>query len=89
MNLKNGDYEMTKTLLSISAILGLSAAPLMAETMIDDTDSSGTYSMEEMQVAYPDLTEEQFAEVDTDESGDVTPEELTAALEAGVLATKG
>ncbi|WP_407493538.1 EF-hand domain-containing protein [Pseudooceanicola sp. MF1-13] len=80
---------MTKTLLSISAILGLSAAPLMAETMIDDTDSSGTYSMEEMQVAYPDLTEEQFAEVDTDESGDVTPEELTAALEAGVLATKG
>jgi len=80
---------MSKTLLSLTAILGLSAAPLMAETMIEDTDSSGTYSMEEMVVAYPDLTEELFAEVDTDESGDVSPEELTAALDAGVLATKG
>lgn len=80
---------MSKTLLSLTAILGLSAAPLMAETMIEDTDANGSYSMEELTVAYPDLTEELFAEVDTDESGDVSPEELTAALDAGVLATKG
>ena len=80
---------MTKTIASLTAILTLTAAPVLAETMIEDTDASGTYSMEEMTVAYPDLTEEIFAEVDTDASGDVSPEELTAALSAGVLATKG
>lgn len=80
---------MTKTLASLTAILGLTAAPLLAETMIDDTDDSGSYSMEEMTTVYPDLTPELFGQVDTDASGDVSPEELTAALDAGVLATKG
>lgn len=80
---------MTNTIARLTAFLSFAAAPVLAETMIEDTDASGTYSIEEMTVVYPDLTEETFAEVDADASGEVSPEELAAALSAGVLATKG
>ncbi|WP_375172815.1 EF-hand domain-containing protein [Pseudooceanicola sp.] len=77
---------MTKTLTATIALLGLAATPLLAEVMVEDTDGNGSYSMEELAVAYPDLTEALFLEIDADASGEVTKEELTAAVDAGVIA---
>ena len=76
---------MTKTLTLPAAILGLAASPLLAETMVQDTDGSGSYSMSELIVAYPDLTPEVFGQIDTDTSGDVSEAELADAVDAGVL----
>ncbi|GAA6150177.1 EF-hand domain-containing protein [Pseudooceanicola nitratireducens] len=69
--------------------IALLATPALAETMVEDTDGNGTFSMEEVAVAYPELTEELFSQIDTDASGDVSQDELTAAVEAGVLVTQG
>jgi Ca2+-binding EF-hand superfamily protein len=77
---------MTKTLTASIALLALVATPLFAETVVEDTDGNGTYSLEELVAAYPDLTEELFAEIDTDESGEVSAEELKAAVDAGIIA---
>ena len=48
---------MMNSMTRIAAILGLTATPLLAETMVEDTDSSGSFSMEELTVSYPELTE--------------------------------
>ncbi|EAQ01168.1 hypothetical protein OB2597_03729 [Pseudooceanicola batsensis HTCC2597] len=76
---------MTKTFATAAAILGFAAAPALAETMVEDTDANGTYSMEELVTAYPGLTEEVFIEIDTDDSGDVSEDELTAAVDEGLV----
>ncbi|GGE23366.1 hypothetical protein GCM10011360_09890 [Primorskyibacter flagellatus] len=77
---------MTKTLTLTAAILGLAATPLLAETMVQDTDGNGAYSLSELVVVYPDLTPEIFGQIDTDTSGDVSEAELADAVDAGVLA---
>jgi hypothetical protein len=50
-----------------------------------DTDGDGFASLVEMQVAYPDLTEEQFLEVDTDGDSLINDEEMAFAVELGTL----
>lgn len=77
---------MTKTLTSTIALLTVAATPLLADTMVQDMDQNGSFSMEELAVAYPDLTEALFLEIDADASGEVTQDELTAAIDAGVIA---
>lgn len=62
--------------------LGVSTAAL-AE--VEDTDGDGVYSMEELMVAYPSLTEELFTTIDGNGDGAVDEDELAAALDAGVL----
>mgnify|MGYP001124262670 CR=1 FL=1 len=76
---------MKNTVLMLGLALSVAAAAAHAETMVEDTDGTGTYSYEEMMVAYPDMTEDTFAEIDTDESEDVTVDELAAAIEAGLI----
>ena len=76
---------MMNSMTRIAAIFGLTATPLLAETMVEDTDSSGSYSMEELTASYPELTEALFMEMDVDASGEVSPEELTAAVDAGLI----
>ncbi len=77
---------MTKRMrLILAALLGLGATAAAAETMVEDTDGNGTYSMEELAVVYPDLTEDLFGAIDVNADGAVDPEELAAAEEAGVL----
>ncbi|MEZ5715651.1 MAG: EF-hand domain-containing protein [Paracoccaceae bacterium] len=71
-----------KTLLA--AALVLSASNAMAA--VEDSDGNGTYSMEEMAAAYPDLTEEQFAQIDANADGEVDADELAAAVAAGTIA---
>lgn len=67
------------------AVATLAAATAHAQTMIEDTDGDGAYSMAEMQAAMPDLTEDQFTMFDTNADGVVDAEELAAAQEAGLL----
>jgi hypothetical protein len=50
-----------------------------------DTDGDGSYSMEEMIAAYPDLTEEQFADIDSNEDGVIDPAELEEAIELDMI----
>lgn len=80
---------MTKTLTATLALIGVTATPLLAQGMVQDMDQSGSFSMEELVVAYPDLTEALFEEIDVDASGEVTVEELTAAVDAGVMPSEG
>ena len=66
------------------AILGFAAMAAQAQEVID-TDGDGAYSMEELTVAYPDLTAETFMLVDANGDGAVDADELAAAQEAGTL----
>jgi hypothetical protein len=68
---------------TVMALIATSAA--FAQTMVEDSDGDGVYSMEELMVVYPTLTEDVFGEIDANEDGAVDAEELAAAQEAGVL----
>lgn len=76
---------MKTHILFLAAVMALTAVQASAAT-VEDADGNGSYSMEEMAAAYPDMGEEAFADIDTDESGEISPEELAAAVESGALA---
>ncbi|RKT34640.1 EF hand domain-containing protein [Roseovarius halotolerans] len=76
---------MKTHVLFLAAVMALTAVQASAAT-VADADGNGSYSMEEMAAAYPDMGEEAFADIDTDESGEISPEELAAAVESGALA---
>jgi len=76
---------MKTHVLFLAAVMALTAVQASAAT-VEDADGNGSYSMEEMAAAYPDMGEEAFADIDTDESGEISPEELAAAVESGALA---
>lgn len=65
------------------AILATTAAH--AQTAVEDSNADGVYSMEELMVVYPTLTEEVFLEMDTNGDGSIDAEELASAQEAGLL----
>jgi len=50
-----------------------------------DTDQDGLYSLAEMRTEYSDLTEEQYAELDTNKDEAVDVDELAAAIADGIL----
>ena len=50
-----------------------------------DTDGDGKASLAELQVVYPELTEELFLEIDTDADGFVNDEEMMIAVETEML----
>ena len=51
-----------------------------------DTDGDGMASLTELQVHYPELSEELFQEMDTDSDGFINDEEMATAVELGNLA---
>lgn len=73
---------MNKTVFTLAALIGLSATGGAFAQDLDfaslDTDANSEISMEELQVAIPDLTEESFAMLDTDASGALSEEEFAA-----------
>ena len=71
--------------LILAAILGLGATAAAAQTMVEDADGDGVYSMDELVVAYPALTEDLFGTIDGNGDGAIDPEELAVAEAAGVL----
>lgn len=72
---------MKKIILSSLVVLGLSTAAF-AQAATDfasvDADTSGGISLTEAQVAWPELTEDQFKTADVDASGELSEEEYTA-----------
>ncbi|QJR18382.1 EF-hand domain-containing protein [Pelagibacterium halotolerans] len=77
---------MNKTVLSLAALIGLSATGGALAQGLDfnslDANADGAISMEELQVAIPDLTPESFAMLDTDADGALSSEEFAALIPA-------
>lgn len=69
----------------LAGLLGLGVSTVAVAADVEDTDGDGVYSMEELVVAYPMLTEELFGTIDGNGDGAVDDAELTAAVDAGVL----
>jgi len=73
---------MKKIVLSSLIVLGLSGAAF-AQAATDfasvDSDASGSISLAEAQVAWPDLTAENYAAADVDSSGELSAEEYATA----------
>lgn len=78
---------MNRTLVAIASAIGLSLSGAALAQDLDfatlDTDMNGSISFEELQVALPDVTEDQFASYDTDGNGELSEEELAAVSSAG------
>lgn len=75
---------MKKTILTVAALFGLTAAGGAFAQTLDfntlDADFNGEVSFEELQVALPNITPEDFALLDTDGNGALSPEEFEAFL---------
>jgi len=79
---------MKKLILSLAA-LGLMSGAALAQgtTFADlDADANGELSFEEITVAWPQLTQEEFTAADTDASSGLSPEEV-AAIQQGAATT--
>jgi len=72
-------------LVTITTAAIIAAGAAMAQTMVEDTNADGVYSMEELMVAFPTITEDIFTSIDVNEDGAVDAEELAAAEAAGML----
>ena len=77
---------MNRFVLATATILAFGATAAQAQTAVADANGDGVYSIEELQVAYPDLTADVFAEMDVDGSGQIDADELQAAREQGLIA---
>jgi hypothetical protein len=76
----------TTRLTALVLALGLAGGAALAQTVVTDTDGNGTYSIEELKAAYPDLTDAQFKALDVDGNGQIDADELQAGREAGTIA---
>lgn len=79
-------FAMTAAALTILAAAPVAALELGVQA---DVDGNGTYSLQELQVAYPELTEETFAAIDANADGEADADEVKAAVDAGVLTHAG
>lgn len=79
---------MTKFAL-ILATSALTATAVFAEDaaapVVADADANGTFALVEVQAVYAAVTEEAFKAADTDASGELSAEELQAAVDAGAF----
>ena len=75
-----------KNVTLVAALATSIAFSASAMTATIDTDGDGMASLAELQVSYPELTEELFQEMDTDGDGLINDEEMTIAIELGTLA---
>lgn len=77
---------MTKRMqLILAGLLGLHLSGAAMAADVEDADGNGVYSMEELLVTFPTLTEDLFTTIDGNGDGAVDETELTAAVDAGVL----
>lgn len=69
----------------------LIAAPALAGTIPAemDIDGSGTLSLQEMQAAFPTMSETTFGLIDLNSDGEADDDEVAAAVEAGYLVVNG
>ncbi|MBS0565065.1 MAG: EF-hand domain-containing protein [Proteobacteria bacterium] len=76
---------MKTSLIALVLTFGLAGFAAQAQTTVSDTDGNGTYSIEELKAAYPNMTPELFKKIDVDGNGQVDADELQAARENGLL----
>jgi hypothetical protein len=67
----------------LASVLATTAGAMTADV---DTDGDGFASMAELQVIFPDLTEELYQEIDTDGDGLINDEEMLIAVDAELIA---
>jgi hypothetical protein len=71
-----------KTILTTSAVVLALAAPAWAITVADlDTNGDGLVTIDEVQAAYPDTTDDSFAGLDTNGDGSLDDVELSVVQE--------
>lgn len=73
----------------VLAVSALSTTAVFAEDaaapVVVDTDANSTFSLAEVQAVYTAVTEEAFKAADTDASGELSADELKAAVDAGAF----
>lgn len=69
----------------IAAMATTAPATASEQHMVKDVDENGSYSLAELQVVFSNLTEAAFVALDGDESGELSADELDAALKSGAL----
>ena len=79
--LENSKEIVMNTKTMIAALAGAAMAHEM------DTDGDGAYSLIEIQSDFPDLTEAEYASLDTNQDGQVDADEVAAARIDGPLKT--
>ncbi len=75
---------MKKQLAIAASVLALAGVPALADNH-GDGGHDFPLTMAEFMAAYPEVTPEEFAEIDTDDDGQVSEEEYEAAHEAGLI----
>ena len=76
---------MKRFALALAPLALASAAFAQTLPEVPDTDSSGSWSLVELQAVWTDLTEETFKAIDTSVDGAVDATELQSALDGGVI----
>lgn len=74
---------MTRILIATGAMI-LTGMAVYAMTDLD-TDADGGVSLQELQAAHPEVTEDQFQSADTNGDGMIDEIELSEARAAGIL----
>lgn len=65
-----------------ATVTAFSATAMQAEI---DVNGDGQASLTEIQLVYPDVTEDLFIEMDLDEDGFINDEEMAAAIDTNIL----
>jgi hypothetical protein len=78
---------MTRTLKLIApiAVLSALAVPGFAQSADIDINGDGMYSYPEIQAVMPEMSEDDFAALDTSGDGLLDADEIAAAVAAGLL----
>jgi hypothetical protein len=78
---------MTRTtkLIAPLAVLTALAVPAFAQDAAIDIDGDGMYSFSEVQAVMPEMTEDDFTVLDSSGDGLLDADEITVAVEAGML----
>jgi hypothetical protein len=78
------ETTMKKHLAVAASVLALAAAPALAESH-GEAEHEFPLTMAEFMAAYPDVTPEEFAEIDADGDGQISEEEYNEARDAGLI----
>lgn len=78
---------MTRTmkLLTPIAVLTALAVPAFAQDAEIDVNGDGMYSFPEVQAVMPEMTEDEFTALDSTGDGLLDADEISVAVEAGLL----
>jgi Ca2+-binding EF-hand superfamily protein len=74
----------------VAILLGMGAAANSAIAMSEgtaqiDTNGDGVMTIDEVQAVFPDVTAEAFAEIDADNDGALSDEEMVSGQEQGLI----